>query len=186
MAAKALPPQDVLCQLLDYDPETGALTWKARGLDWFSDGAQTAKHNAAIWNGRNAGRPAFVTSLPSGHRYASIQKVKLLAHRVIWKMMTGHDPDVIDHINGDPADNRWSNLRSVRQKINARNCKLSKNNSSGVNGVYWSVQHQKWCARVHVDRRTKFIGLFESLEEAGAARREAEQQHGFHENHGRR
>lgn len=185
MAAKALPPQEVLRQLLDYCPETGVLKWKARGLEWFTSGAQTVQHNANIWNGKNAGREAFVTELPSGHRYASIDRKKYLAHRVIWKMVTGQDPDTVDHINGNPRDNRWSNLRSVEQSINSRNCRLSKNNTSGVNGVYWSSKHRKWCAVLHVDYQRHHLGLFDDLSEAAAARKSAESAHGYHENHGR-
>lgn len=185
MASKALPAQDVLLQLLSYDPDTGKLFWLRRGPEWFKDGAQSREHNAAIWNGKNAGKEAFVTRLPTGHRYAGLFGVKTLAHRVIWKMVTGEEPDTIDHINGDASDNRWANLRNVTQADNARNCRRSKNNSSGFNGIYWSRRHGKWCVDIHFEYRKKHIGLFSCIGKAVVARRAAEKAHGFHENHGR-
>jgi hypothetical protein len=185
MAAKALPSQEVLRQLLDYDPATGVLTWRTRALCWFQDGKQTRVHNAAIWNGKNAGKQAFITMLPSGHRYAGVFGQKLLAHRVIWKMVTGDEPDTVDHVNGDASDNRWQNLRNVSQRVNSCNCKLSKNNTSGVNGVSWDERRQNWCVSVNVNYRKLHVGAFDTLEAATAARKQAEREHGFHENHGR-
>lgn len=185
MAAKPLPAADVLHQLLRYDPEAGKLCWRERPVEMFQEGKQTAAHNAAIWNGKNAGREAFATALPSGHRYASIWRKKLLAHRVIWKMAHGTDPEIIDHIDGDPANNRLENLRSVTQQANTKNGRLSKNNTSGANGVRFEGRLGKWVARVSHQRRTIHVGVFDSLEDAVAAQREAASRLGFHPNHGR-
>lgn len=186
MATKPLPSQEVLRQLLDYDPATGALTWRERGDEWFSDGKQTRAHNAAIWNAKNAGMAAFVTVMVSGHLSGGLLGTTRLAHRVIWKLVTGDDPETVDHISGDPTDNRWSNLRAVSQTINSRNCKISKNNTSGANGVCLDKRRSKWVASITVNRRKKFIGEFPDYEQAVKARRAAEKAHGFHENHGRR
>lgn len=185
MASKALPSQEVLRQLLDYDPETGALTWRERGVEWFKDGKQTREHSAATWNGKNAGRSAFTTPLRSGHLSARLLGRTSLAHRVIWKWMTGDDADTVDHIDGKQSNNRWDNLRSVAHAINGRNCKLKKNNTSGANGVSWCNRRKKWAASVHVDYRKRFLGEFEDFEKAVAVRRAAEKAHGFHKNHGR-
>jgi hypothetical protein len=185
MAAKALPSQEVLRQLLDYNPETGALTWKVRDLHWFSDGSQTRQHNAAIWNGKNAGRAALVTALPTGHLYGGIGGTKYLAHRVIWKMVYGVDPIGIDHIDGNPANNRIKNLRQASQLVNGKNAKTSKRNTSGVMGVEWRSDRNKWVARITVDYRSRHLGCFDTFDAALAARKQAERELGFHENHGR-
>lgn len=185
MDSKTLPDQDLLNQLLTYEPDTGKLFWKERPVEMFNSDKQSSAHNAAIWNGKNAGNEAFKTQLPLGHRYASINKIKMLAHRVIWKMVTGEEADVIDHIDGDPSNNSFTNLRSVSQQENGRNMKLRKNNTSGVMGVEWVESRQRWHARIHFDYRSKFLGSFDTFEEAVAARKAAETQYGFHENHGK-
>jgi len=92
---------------------------------------------------------------------------------------------VIDHINGDYNDNRISNLRMVTQKINSRNQALKRNNKSGCPGVYWCKDRNKWCVEVHVDYKKLFIGRFDTLEKAVAARKQANPRYGFHQNHGR-
>lgn len=185
MATKILPPKETLLQLLRYDPETGKLFWRKRPIEWFADGKQSATWNAHIWNGKNAGTEALATATPTGHKYGSIDKVKMYAHRVIWKMIHDEDAADIDHINGNPADNRLENLRNVPHIDNGRNMKRRKNNTSGHNGIYWSKPHGKWCASINVDYRKKHIGLFDSLEDAIEARKAAEAKHGFHTNHGR-
>jgi len=169
-----------------YVPETGKLYWKERPASLFADGKQTAMHNAAIWNGKNSGNEAFTTSLVTGHRYSSIFGQKLLAHRVVWKMAFGTDPNVIDHIDGDPGNNRLENLRSVRQTDNTRNARLSKNSTSGYNGVTFNKRRNMWEAKIMVDRKNRFLGYFDSIEEAANARKQADTEYGFHQNHGRR
>lgn len=185
MAAKALPSQEVLCQILRYETDSGKLFWKERGPEWFNENKQTREHNAAIWNGKNAGREAFVTSLPHGHRYAGIFGSKYLAHRVAWKMVYGAEPVGLDHIDGDPSNNRLSNLREAEQSVNGKNLKLKKNNTSGVMGVRWEERLGKWVARIFVDYKSHHLGVFDNFDQAIKARKEAERRHGFHENHGR-
>jgi HNH endonuclease len=185
MAAKFLPSQDILNQLLRYEPETGLLFWKPRPVTMFNSKNQSAKHNQSIWNGKNAGQEAFKTVNNKGYKYASINRNKYLAHRVVWKMINGSEPLIVDHINHDQTDNRIDNLRSVDQFVNTRNCKPSKNNTSGVNGVYWSAQHGKWAASINFNYRKKHIGLYSSLDEAALARKAADIAYGFHANHGK-
>lgn len=185
MAVKALPSQEVLCQILRYETDTGKLFWKERGLEWFNAEKQTREHNAAIWNGKNAGKEAFITALPLGHRYAGIFGVKYLAHRVAWKMAYGTDPIGIDHIDGDPTNNRLSNLREAPQSVNGKNARVRKNNTSGVMGVCWAQRLSKWVAQINVDYRKIHLGVFEEFDDAVAARKAAEIAHDFHPNHGR-
>jgi hypothetical protein len=110
-----------------------------------------------------------------------------MAHRIIWKHVTGNDPEFIDHINHDRTDNRIENLRSVSTVENCQNQTLSKSNKSGVLGVHWNTRQRKWIASI---RRpgvgfSELLGRFDSVEEAAVCRRAAETEANFHPNHGR-
>ena len=83
-------------------------------------------------------------------------------------------PDlVVDHINGNVLDNRRANLRICTNTQNARNCKLSKNNTSGYVGVRMT-KSGKWHAQIMVNRKEINLGRYEKLEDAIKARREGE------------
>lgn len=175
----------MLRQLFDYDPESGALFWRYRPDSMFTDGKQAAAHNAAIWNGKNAGNPACSKSA-AGYLETSIWSRRVYAHRVIWKLVHGVDAADIDHVNGDRADNRLSNLRNVSHAANGKNMKVRKNNTSGVMGVRWEERLGKWHARIMPGRRNIHLGVFDSFDDAVAARRAAEVRYGYHPNHGQR
>lgn len=84
--------------------------------------------------------------------------------------MTGSWPKgVIDHINGDPSDNRFSNLREATQSQNCANARKSKNNTSGVKGVHWDRVNKKWRATIMHKRRQITIGRFDTIKQAAAA-----------------
>lgn len=169
-----MPDQSYLWSVLTYDPETGVLTWKPKsGSDRF----------IKTFNSRFAGKPAF-TTMERGYQQGRIDGRLLYAHRVIWKLMTGDEPDDVDHINGDRSDNRWANLRNVSRTENMRNRRLSDANTSGVFGVsktYWGA----WQAKIGNQNRTVTIGSFRTKQEAVIARKSAEMQLGYHKNHGR-
>lgn len=182
MAARALPEQSVLLQLLRYEPETGKLFWKERGPEWFKN-----EWMAARWNSRYAGKEAFTAFDAScGYFRGTLHGTQFLAHRVIIKMMTGSEPPQIDHIDGDGSNNSWGNLRPATYESNVRNRAIVANNTSGTMGVVWHKKAKKWEARISdASGRRIHLGLFSALEGAVAARRDAERKYGFHRNHGR-
>ena len=138
--------------VLDYDPQTGHLTWKAKG--W--------KHSA----GQRAGGLGH----SAGYRCLQVNGKKVLEHRLIYFIVTGEWPNVIDHINGDRMDNRWSNLRNVSHTTNMQNIRRPQvNNKTGVLGVCWSEEKQKFIVRIHANGRIHNIGRFTDLEKAGQA-----------------
>lgn len=123
---------------------------------------------------------------PSGYYKFKRDEYNYFVHRVCWYLYYGRWPIVVDHINGDRADNRLDNLREVSQQENSKNCAISANNTSGFNGVYWNKLNRKWIANICVSRRTIYLGSYAALEDAIAHRVSANKVYGFHTNHGRK
>src|SRR5437879_1070269 len=118
---KKLPSKEELDKLIRYEPDTGLLFWRKRTEDLFVNrGGHTLKHTCAKWNGRFADKEAL-TKMTLGYRCGRLNRDYVMAHRVIWKLMTGNDPIQVDHIDGDRSNNRWENLRDVTASENRRN-----------------------------------------------------------------
>lgn len=104
----------------NYNPETGELTWAYRD--------ENNKQNI-YFNKHFAGKVAGkVYEQPYGYKINMLKlelfgkRVTLVVSRLCWLVQTGDWPKhTIDHINKDPLDNRWVNLRDVPQKINNQN-----------------------------------------------------------------
>jgi hypothetical protein len=115
----------------------------------------------------------------------AINDRRYLAHRLAYLLFWGIWPEAgIDHIDGDGLNNRWGNLRSVSNQENQRNARQYLTNTSGVNGVYWAGDKGKWRVRIKVDGRYIHLGLFDTLEEAAAARLVANEQYNYTKRHG--
>lgn len=175
----------ILQELLRYDPATGQLFWKKRGTEWFTDGANSADHNAAKWNARFAGKEA-INSKSASHGYCdgAILGVGVLAHRVAFAISYGRWPVGVDHIDGDRRNNRLTNLREADQAENMLNSKIRRDNKSGEAGI-WQLRSGGWRARIKVRGQTEDLGKFSTKDAAIAARKEAQHRLGFHQNHGR-
>jgi hypothetical protein len=78
---------------------------------------------------------------------------------------------VVDHINGDPLDNRRANLRCCKQRDNSRNKKLSrvKTKTSRFKGVWTSENRKGWQASIRVNYKTVHLGRFATEELAALA-----------------
>lgn len=137
---------------VSYDPETGIFTR-----------LRDASINAP------AGSRA---DLPEGKRYRAVKinYVRYKAHRLAFQYVHGREPKgYIDHINGNPNDNRIANLRECDALENARNARTRSDNTSGFKGVSWHKQRGKWTARIMVSNQHINIGLFDTAEQAYAA-----------------
>lgn len=180
MATKPLPSQEVLRQLLRYEPETGKLFWKERSADQMNcTDPRGAEWAANQWNSRNAGKEAFTASDPAGYRHGKISGIKYQAHRIIWKLVYGVDPDIIDHANRVTDDNRIANLRDCTAADNSRNYP-KPNNSSQFRGVCWVKRDRAWAARISDGNGGK-ISLGNHADEVSAAQaydRAARELHG--------
>lgn len=98
----------------------------------------------------------------------------ILLHRLITNPPSNMD---VDHINHNKLDNRRCNLRIVFDYENMWNQKISKNNTSGVTGVYFEKNTGKWIAKIYVNGKQIFLGRFNAFEEAVRVRKEAEEKY---------
>ncbi len=155
--------QKRLRTLLLYVPDTGEFIWKVAS------------------GGKKVGAVAgSIRKIRSDYQYKrksiNVDGTRYMAHRLAWLYVYGEWPaDVIDHINGDPTDNRLTNLRSVSRSENQRNMKKSAANTSGETGVTWDRQHGKWRAQIKTFGKCKFLGLYDSIDEAARVRSKAKQ-----------
>lgn len=102
-----------------------------------------------------------------GDAYAFPQRGKIQRmHRLI---MQNPDGQYVDHINGDKLDNRRCNLRLASNTENCRNSKRPKSNTSGYKGVSFHKGANKWQAHIMVNRKSIYLGLFLTPEEAHKA-----------------
>lgn len=107
---------------------------------------------------------------PSGYIINRGKNIGFL-HRFI---MDCPDDLVVDHINHNPLDNRKENLRICTQEQNMCNQSIRKDNKSGCPGVYYVERKSKWVAQIRINKKTKHLGYFNTIEEAIEARRQAE------------
>ena len=140
---------DELRKMLDYNEETGAFIWKIRP-------------SKAVQIGTIAG----CTEKRIGYITIGIKGKIYKAHRLAWLYTHGVWPDgLIDHINGNKADNRIFNLRNVLADGNSQNVrKPNRRNKSGFMGVI-SFQN-KWRASMSVNGKSKWLGDYSTPEEA--------------------
>jgi hypothetical protein len=98
---------------------------------------------------------------------------KYYAHHVVWLLTYGEWPDEIDHIDGNPRNNAITNLRRCTHQQNMYNNRQSPG-QSGFRGVWLDKRRSKWHSAITVPgRRSKFLGYFDSTEEAYEAFKDA-------------
>jgi hypothetical protein len=102
-----------------------------------------------------------------GYERTRINKKDYLNHRLIWTLLNGpiEPGKFIDHINGIKTDNRIENLRIATSNQNNHNSKKSKANTSGIKGVGWNKERQKWEIRI----QRKHYGFFDDIKNAEIA-----------------
>ncbi len=98
-------------------------------------------------------------------------------HRLIFLYHHGYLPERIDHINGNPEDNRIENLREATQSQNMMNSKLYCTNTSGVKGVCYDKVTKTWMAYVGINYKRVWLGRHKTFEEAKQAVLKAREKH---------
>jgi len=149
-----------LIEVLHYSPETGVFTWRVSLAGRWS-----------IVPGKRAG-----CLRSNGYVRIGFKGWAFRAHRLAWfYVYAGWPAQDIDHINGNRSDNRIANLRLASNAENQQNrCHIQSRNTSGFTGVRWHEKTLKWLAEIRTNNKTLYLGLFETLEEAAAARLRAE------------
>jgi len=142
------PTQEELQELFDYIPFTGEF-FRRVGVRGINGKA-----------GSSAGTMTY-----QGYLTISIRQVTYRAHHLAWLYVHGYWPTMLDHKNGNRADNRISNLREATSEDNNRNRICV--NTTGFKGV--TKVGKRWKARTEIGGKIKHLGTFDTAEEAGAA-----------------
>jgi hypothetical protein len=145
---------DQLRTLLHYAPETGVFTWKIKTCRKVVPGAIAGSIK------------------PEGYTIIRINKIAYRASRLAWFYTTGKQPIYdIDHIDGDPRNNSFANLRDVTTAGNIQNQKKahSRNKTGKFLGVSKLKSSKRWRARICTNGVQTVIGWFDTPEEAHQA-----------------
>lgn len=139
---------------LDYSPDTGILTWKRR-------------NSVPAWaNGKYAGQVAGSRSR-RGRLRVGFGGELLAVARVIWAIVYGIDPGrlMVDHIDGNPANDRLNNLRLATASQNTANSRALRR--ALPKGVY--ARGGRFQAEVRTGSQRKYLGTFDTAEAAALA-----------------
>ena len=157
--------QQRLFELFDY--KDGNLYWKV--------------NRQYIKSGSVAG-----TNRDDGYIVICVDQKRYRAHRLIFMFHNGYYPNEIDHIDGNPANNKIENLRESNRKLNMMNVGRYSTNTSGYKNISWNANRCKWQVRLRVNNMNKSFGYYEDLELADLVAQEARNKyHGEYANHGR-
>ena len=87
-------------------------------------------------------------------------------HQLVAMSFLGHIPNghtmVVDHKNGNPSDNRATNLRIVSKRENSTTCYRKDKGSftSKFAGVYFNQRSGKWAANIQINGKQKYLGTY--------------------------
>lgn len=172
---KKLPSQDLLRECFDYKFNTGQLIWIERPQHHFKD-ARTCK----AFNTRMVGEVAGHYHKSNGYLEVRFEKKLYKGHRLIYKLLTGEDPEgMLDHIDGDVTNNRIENLRVVTPQENARNS-VKRSEKGKATSQYKGVNkhRQRWLATLTInDNEVRIVKRFDTEIEAALCYDELAKEH---------
>lgn len=130
-----------------------------------------------FWNAKRKGRKRSQAGYQSkaGYTQIRIDGKLFYLHRLVWIYHNGDAINEIDHIDGNPTNNKIENLRNVAHNVNLMNAKFRSNNTSGYRGV--TKSRGKWAASIQVDKKKINLGVFATPELASEAYKRAALEH---------
>lgn len=147
-------------EVLAYDPNSGALTWKV-----------------TLSNRARAGSKAGAKG-DNGRICVSIDGKRYKAHRICWLIHHGRWPNgEVDHRDCNQSNNAIRNLREATGSQNGANKRLWKRNKTGVKGVHWAKCNGMWVAEVFHGGKRVYQKYFHSFDDAKQARIAAFERH---------
>lgn len=151
-----------------FNERAGVLYWKIRP-------ALCVNKGDAAGNLDNKG---YVRIQYSGVRY--------LRGRIIWEMYNGEIPPgmEIDHKDGNSQNDKLSNLRLVTHVVNSKNRSIRSDNTTGATGVYFHKPSGRWRARITINGVKRHLGMFDTIEDAKAARDSIKMRYDYTQRHG--
>lgn len=166
-----LPTAELLHEKFRYDPDSGIVYWRPRPPQDF-----TTYNAYRTWNSRFANQPAgWTLKGGKGKLYIALtlDYRKFLAHRAIWKMMTGKEPiEEIDHEDGNGLNKAWYNLREATRPEQMQNKSVRSDNILGIKNVR-KLPGGRYQAYIRRDGKMKALGTYATPEEAYEAYEEA-------------
>tara|TARA_R110000868_G_scaffold10318_4_gene50872 strand:+ start:361 stop:855 length:495 start_codon:yes stop_codon:yes gene_type:complete len=111
--------------------------------------------------------------LPKGYVIINYRGRTFQLHRLVFLAHHGHLPALVDHKDGNPANNHIDNLRAATRTQNQWNAKRRKDNTSGVKNVCWNKKSRRWGVRLYINGYTISLGGFTTLGEAAAVAEQA-------------
>jgi hypothetical protein len=145
--------QEELKLAVHYDPDTGIFT-------------RLISTSSRAKRGMVIGTPTGL----GGHLRATVCGRRYYLQQLAWLYMTGEIADEVDHIDLDAQNNKWENLRNASRVQNSCNRLAPSQNTSGVKGVTWDKQTQKWRAQLHLHGRHYCFGRHVDKDDAIVAR----------------
>lgn len=145
-----IPSQERLMRFVYYDAATGLFTWKARGRCRYSGKYAGDRH-------------------PSGYLTLTIEKTTYRAHKLAWFYVYGKMPELLDHINGNPSDNRIANLRECTPAQNAQNRRKNCSKAIASKGVFYEHRTGRWEAKIMAFGTKRHLGTFATEAEGAEA-----------------
>jgi hypothetical protein len=101
----------------------------------------------------------------SNHKYATrnLGKARVFMHRLL---LNAPKDKFVDHVNGNPLDNRKCNIRLCTYSENGRNQKLAKHNTTGFKGVSFQEKYKSYRVSLNINQKITYLGSYKSAEEA--------------------
>lgn len=137
------------------------------------ESARRRKESNSRVVGRKLGSPIKSGHLVVGFKVGGI-KYRKLVHHVVWFLHYGYWPEMLDHIDRNPKNNKIENLRLADKRLNSINRFNQSNNTSGIRGVSKNKSTGKWESYIKNNGKRHYLGLFTCLGQAIKARRCAE------------